>query len=627
MSEYDGKSEEQRKAVKLYRDTLAGCISYCRPYFEQGVRFYRLFRGIMPPEIDGTFSKVMLNHAWAMIETECSKSLRSVLTNPQWFSVEAKTPDLEFQAENARQWLQYQMERVQKIAVTSVPSVQAAHIFGTGYRIYTHKFKVRKTQERVMVTGRFGIPQGFEDKVNITKQSVISGQYADFFTVFPIPGGGQVNAIDDSCSQMVRGVIWIDYMSRKDLEAQANSNPKWNKREMGAMFDRNPSSSEDVSAEYRDKLNDSKGGWYNFRQPEWLNIYNQDNGLDRQYRVGWMWLRDRWIVVGEDQFLLYDDKPLIEDCLPLAKFAGSFDLNEWFGIGLIEMTEDLILSIMLNLNHRLDYLAGTLHPTTWASERIMQALGGDKSLLDPEPYGVNVFPTMANLSTELVRERFPEISQQAFLEDAKMQEWLQMVTGQPNYSTGAQTSVPDNATGIISLIAEGAARSYLRAINIENTGLLDCLWLTMKYGSKYRNDDEIIRVGGSSNQWPWREIPATAISDQYELGIAGTRDMNLQAETFRKMLQLLTTITSIPGLADNPKEAARQTLRKAACFDNVDDIIGKSTDMSGVGGMLPGLGGAADAGGMNTLENQNASLDNRSSVEPSTGRQVLPMGA
>lgn len=617
MPEYLGKSEDEKKALKLYRDTLAACVSYARPYFEQAVRFYRLYRGILPPEIDGTFSKVMINQAWSMVENEVPRSLRSVLTNPLWFGLDADDPSLEIDADHAQKWLLYQMERVQKIAVTSIPTVQSSHIFGNGYRVYSHKFKNKTKTSRESSGNAMGIPYGFRDKKTVKQKSIITGQYADYFTVFPIPGGGMVNAVDDSCSQMVPGVIWIDYMNKNDIESLSKNNPKWNKNEIAELFKIQSSDTSDVTAEFKDKLSDCKGGWYNFKQPEWMSLFSKDDGIERRYRVGWMWLRHRWVVVAEDRFLLYDGPPLIEDCIPLANFKGSFDLNEWWGIGLIEMTEDLILSIILNLNHRLDYLAGTLHPTTWVSERIMQYLGGDKSVLDPEPYGVQVFPTNANLAAELSRERFHDISPQAFVEDDKMTQWLQIVTGQPNYSTGTATPAPDNATGIISLIAEGAARSYLRAINLENTGLLDSLWLTMKFGAKYITDDEVIKISGQKNGWPWMNVSADAITDEYSFNISGTRDLNLQAETFRKMFQIVTGLISQPGLADNPKEAARQMLVKAGCFENVDEIIGKNQPMS-LQGEMPG----AEPGGMPTLENQQSSVENRMTVQPSTGRPL-----
>lgn len=624
MSEYQGKSQKEQDAVKLYRDTLAVSVSYCRPYFEKAVRFYRLFRGILPPEIDGTFSKVMLNFAWSMIENEVSKSLRSVLTNPQWFDVEAEDPSLEFEAANCRKWLKYQMEHVQRLAITGVPTIQATHIFGTGYRIYSHKFKNKKKSYREESGSLMGIPIGFRDKTEITRKSIISGQYADFFTVFPIPGGGQVNSVDDSCSSVVKGLIWVDYMGKKDIEALAKENPRWNKQEIGRLFERKITNSDDVTSEFHDKLSETDGGWYNFRQPEWLNLYDKDNGLDRQYRVGWMWLWDRWIVCAEDEFLLYDGPPMIDDCIPLAKFTGSFDLNEWFGIGLIEMTEDLILSILLNLNHRLDYLAGTLHPTSWVSQRVMDALGGDKSALDPEPYGANVFPNGADIQRELYRERFPDISQQAFIEDDKMQNWLQMVTGQPNYSNGPASQAPDNATGIISLIAEGAARSYLRAINIENTGLQESLWLTLKFGTKYKSETEFIRAPVERGAWPWMAIPADAIDDGYALSISGTRDMNLQAETFRRMALIMQTIVATPGLVANPKEAMRQYMSKSSSFDRVDEIVGQDMPEGAPAGMPP-MGEPGQPSEGNPAANQMASTMNRTTVQPSTGEQVQVM--
>jgi len=64
MAEYSentkGLSDDEKKIVGTYRDSLAISKEFVRPYFDKWVRFYKLFAGILPPEIECTYSKVML---------------------------------------------------------------------------------------------------------------------------------------------------------------------------------------------------------------------------------------------------------------------------------------------------------------------------------------------------------------------------------------------------------------------------------------------------------------------------------------------------------------------------------------------------------------------------------------
>jgi hypothetical protein len=617
VAEYTDLSDDQRRALRTYLDGMEISKEYVKPYFEKFVRHFRLFNGVLPPELDGTFSKIMLNLGFSMVDNEMPRSLRALLGTTDWFSTTANDPSLEEFAPLTRKWLAYQMEYVQRISQSIIPSVQSAHICGTGYRVYGCRMIPKVQKRRIPSEYAMGIPIGYADQIETTPRYVIGGQDVNVFNIWPLPGGGTINSFDDSQATSTDGLIWQSFMTKAEIEANVK-NEQWDGRQAQSLFDKQVSGDKaDPADEYKSQVSDSAIGWHSFTSPSWMErMRSESKDLPCRYRVAWFFMRDKWIVIGEDRFVLYDGEPGLP-FIPVAKFMSSYNLSEWFGKGLIEIVEDLILTTTVLINHRMDYLASTLHPTTYVSERVMEFLGGDKTQLDPEPYKVLTFPTNATISNEIVRERFHEISQQAFYEDNQMGMWMQKIGGQPDLMKGvAGPGTPDaGATGVMSLIQEGTARSMMRAANIEESGIRDSLNITLRLGSIYNViQDSWVRTGGNGG-FAWEKIPPEAIGEDYRIGVSGTRSMTAADQTFRKMIQVAQiALTLPPGIVDNPKAMMKQLIDKSAAFDDVQEIVGSGQQASS---MLPMMAGMPAAGGQTDMENEMRSVNNRNEMTPS----------
>ena len=617
MAEYSentkGLSDDEKKIVGTYRDSLAISKEFVRPYFDKWVRFYKLFAGILPPEIECTYSKVMLWFPYSVIDTEMPISMRSLLS-ANWFDLEAKELRYEPHVQTARKWAQYQLEKVQKINRTIVPTMQNALIFGTGYRWYSHKYTSR-TYKDLMPAGEFmGIPLPPVEQDVTEERGVISGQYCSAFNVFPSPTGGMVNMADDTDEGTCDYVIVQSMMTRKQIEAEVEKG-NFNKQQAGELLKSKADREKDPSYEFRDEILSAGTGWNQFQAPAWVQKMRDKQTMDNfsRYRVAWMFGRDKWCAIGEDRFLLYEGAPLLNR-IPLAKFTPGYDLDNWFGIGLIEPAEDLILSMILNFNHRLDYLAGVFHPPTYVPKALVDELGGDLGAFDPEPYKTLPYAHKqypGGVGEYIFHDRSPEINQQTFIEDGKMTGYLQEILGQDKIDRLQS----ETATVGASLISKSAARSMLRAINMDETGFADCIDLTLRFGDKYENENEIIRTGADG--MPWEEIDHNAITDAYGITVTAAREMDMAEESFKKMLSIAPLFLNDPTIAGRV-ELQRQLLEKSKVFKNVDAILYGSGEMSPMGGMQ----GAVMPGGVPSLQNEMSSTMNRSTRQANTGRQV-----
>ena len=598
--EYRGLNDAQQKAIKEYRSAKDIALDYCRPYFDKFVRFDRLMRGALPEELDGTYSKIMLQIAYAMVENELPRSLRGVLSTSKWFNVRALAPEYELMSDPTNDFLKYQMEYVQRYARSVIPSVQQAHAFGTGYRVYGHRTISKKVKDRVPSGFVMGYPIGFHDEIRPVQRTIVTGEPVGIFDVWPLPGGPFINDFDESSGACCDGLVWHDYRTEDQIKQFMEDGvfDREQCRQLLAMKTPAP----DPAAEYKQQTSDGNTGSGFQPLPEWIRLMRTKEGLPKRFRLSWYFRRDKWIVVGEDKYVLYNDIPLME-CIPIAKFMSSYDQMNFFGKGLIEITEDLILATLLLMCNRFDYLAGTLHPPTWVRESILEHLGGDKSLLDPGPYGIIPFPNnVSDIRTAQFRDRFPDISNQAFIEDEKLNLWMQKIAGQPDYQRGVTGSsgaaMNETSSGIHTLIGEGTARSMMRACTIEETGITDSLYITLKLCSQFYIGDQAVRSNKTPGAWPWESVDWEAIRDGYAIEVTGSRDFTMMEQTFRRMIETSNMLLAIAGVygpqvIEDPKELSRQILENANAFRDIDKIIGNpvssnSTPVNAMTAQIPG---------------------------------------
>lgn len=633
--EYSGHNEEQKQTIRGYRDALQVSEDFVRPYFEKFVRFYKLYAGEIPPELESTFSKVMLWLGMSIVERELPQTVSGILSRKNWFRLSAKDPLMEPYAHNSEKWLQYQIEERQKFASRIIPTIQGTHIFGTGYRLYGHRYATEQVSN--MVNDEImGVPYNFREQSYDKTQVLITGKDVSVFNVFPSPTGCFVNDYDNTDENIVDYVIVMSYPPKSYIESEK----AFDQQEVARLLESRGDAGHDPTEEWKERIAATDTGWHTFTMPEWVRrIRNGELNLEPRYRLAWMFQNrpKKLTVIADDSYILYDG-PMPIKHIPLAKFTSTYHLDNWFGIGMIEPAEDLILSMILNFNHRLDYLAGTLHPPSYVPQELLEELGGDKSIFDPVPYQVIPYSYTRfqnQISSAVYRDRYPDISDQAFLEEDKMGAFLQEITGHPSLFKGQSSPVTGDigATGIVSLISQGTARTMYRAANVENSGIAESLQLTLAYGDEYINEDQTIPIREGADGWPWMRIPRKAIADKFGVTVDISRGHNMAEEAFKKMLATAPIILNNPAVR-NQVEVIRQILDKGG-WDKIESILSAPPMGMQQEQMMPPQMGQPQQQrpvgqppqqrqppGIPAAQNDMRSQMNRNTVEPNTGRPV-----
>jgi len=609
---YAGKTKEQKDDIRDFRVALEINRDFNRPFFQDGVRYYRLFAGVLPPEIDGTFSKVMLSFPYAIVDTELVQYMKAMMMGDEWLRARALSHRYEPDAKTVTRWLKFQMQKVQQFQKTAIPTMQSTSIFGNGYRLYSHSY-VKKTVEEsvanVIEMGMVDPAQPVRKEKRTISRGVIAGEYINYFNVLPSPSGGEVNPSPGTLEAGLDNLIVYVYPTKEWFEGEVKKG-NFDKDETARMLKTNGTNiSADHTMEYKQELTNFNSGWNQFSTPEWIQKMNSmHSNLTHRYRAAFFFQRDKWMVIGEDNYVLYSGKPLLDNGIwPLANFRSGYDLDSFHGVSLLGVVEDLLISMILNFNMRLDYLAGKFYPPKYAPQALIDELGGDTSALDWQPYKVIPYQHQAyagRLQEMIFSDESADMDQQAFVEQDQMNNYLEDVIAQH----GSESISGNTATVGQSLISKDVARSMQRALIVDETGVRDSASLTLLFGAKYVNDNEIIDTGADG--LPWEKIDHQAINEGYGIEVAGARSMVQAEETFKRQLSVAPMLLGDPDIRGQV-EMKRQILSQGR-FKDVDLIVNGAPDRR----PTPQNTGRKMPGGVPSSQNEARSVRDASTVTP-----------
>ena len=623
-SEFAGLSEEQKATMRRVEDAIEDSADFVRPYWDKALRQVNLSNGKLPKELDATNTKLMTNTAFSTVQNEIPRLVASLMSQKEFFHLEAEDFQLEQHAAAATEWLNFMVRKKNRIWPNMLPTMQWAATVGNGYRAVTH-MAVPKTWTTRQAKGTIGShPFGFHTVENVKTELKIVAQNVSYWSIMPSRNGGTINGFDQTMESAIEWLNWIDYKTSSKLKGFQGKKGFLSDqiaKMIGGPGTDAQSDPHAVDLIYKSDDELSRNDGDSNQSPTSIELNNaQRNGSMGRYRTIWTFFRDKWVLTGyanNRRYLLFDSPPLL-DWFPIANYKHTMDFDNFFGIGMIEKVEDVILGQLLNFNLRLDYLAQTMHPDTWIRDDLLKKNPAQD--LDPSPYGVHTFPAkVKDIQQALWRDRFPEISQQAFLEDTFFKQILQEVTAQPNYTKGlggAGTLANETASGILALIEEGTAQSTLRALTLEYTGMQDELMLFLKYGKKYIARKQTIRRIASDQGFPWRDIDPDVITDGYGIELDGTRQLLHKQEIVKRIITVLPMLLQNPAVPGQ-REMLRQSLNTMDIFQDVESILGPASPGLLAQGALQGAaqqGGGLDVtaglGGASTVTNQAQSLDN-----------------
>jgi len=509
------------KTVKKFRDLFLLASENCQPHFEQAARMYALFRGMKPWQLQGTSAQIMVNLAFAMVEERKIKLKKNIFGGEDFLSLDALHPRYESGREQAEAWLRNTLRDESQINILESidPTLQSALVMGNGYRMpFARKNKDGKWY--------------------------VSSRDVDFFQILPIPGGGKINPQDSQADDALPGFFHIDWMEDSQIKA-LSAFPGYRKDAAEELFKSGAVVESGVDNQYRAISNIIGSVNYGQGRNNWRTRINDitpegDNGRRRRV-VNWFSRADnKWRIIAQDLYMVYEGPlPMGDGILPLVNYKITNDFSSFWGIGAIEMVEDLIVAYLLNKNYRIDHLAGVMFPSTWIRDDLMA--GRPESDFYQRPYAIHTFPrTVTKLADAMTVDRRPEVSPQTFLEDNDFKSLMETVGGAPNMAEtlGGSNAVGSSATGTLSFINQASGRVDAESVLLEYGGVSQEARQLLILAGKYISDEDFIRNAKSPNGTGWMSVDAENLGDFYVVKTNGVKNTSDAQQKFSRLLSL-----------------------------------------------------------------------------------------
>ena len=587
--------------VLKFRNVFQIDIDACKPQWQTTSRLMQLYRGLLPEELNGTFSKIMLNTAFSIVQERIGLLHRNIFAKEYGSpSLDASSPYFELLRPQAEDWLRDMVHHPSKLNMPAeflartLPDVCVA---GTAFRM--------------PYIARMPDPEKKGKYV-----SKINSKHVDFFQIVPAANGGQINPIDRMSEDVLSHFHWIDWWTNDQIKGLEKFKG-FDKEQAAMAMKAKPSSNEDYEQSYKEIGNVIGGVNYGGSQTDWRTRMEDIEGVSGRKRVVFYFQRDHLTIIVQDRYKIYSgDGPLSDHKLPLSVYQCCPFGNSVYGISGIEMVEDLIRAMMMNFNFRQDYLAKLMFPTKWIRSDIVSAKS--KASFQDTPYAVHEFPVGTNIKEALWVDRMPEITPQSFQDEASYKQFLQDNYGLTDYSRGSPGRITDNrtATGLMTMVQQAQGRLTTESFILEKFGLAQELQLILSFGAKYMLEDEDVRISGKDGGWNWTSIESEAISDSYTVQTHGTRYMQEKDQNFQKIMQLYPLWNQDPMI--DQMELRKQTAQAAMVFQDLDRLIVEPPPMPTDPLAAPGAAGEAGAGqGSLTTNNREGRMQERTTVLPS----------
>ena len=596
MGQTDTPDSEVDEEVRDFRAEFQLSSAFCKPHFELAARHYALWRGRKPWQLEGTASKIMLNTAFALCQDRIPKLKKNIFGGENFVSLDSLHPRFDSGREQAEAWLRnlYKDESQLNILAEIEPTLQSAVTIGTGYRMPF----ARKTKD-----GRWQM----------------SERDIDFFQLLPAPTGGRINPQDRNHDDCLPYFFYVDWMTNEQIKAMS-SFPGYQKDEAKKCFASKIENTGSIDNQY-EEISDIIGGInYGTGKNDWrtqMNDTERGKKTGRRRVVHWF-RRDKWIIVAQDTFKIYSGPPPMgEGLLPLNIWRIANDFSNFFGIGSLEMVEDLIIAALMNFGYRMDHLGRVMFPTKWIRSDVMA--GKPESEFFDRPLAIHEFPmSVQRFDQAVVYDRAPEVTDQTFIEEDRLTAMLEKISGAPDYSQamGGSHSIGNTATGFVNMVNQIAGRVESESMLLEHGGLAQGARLLLILADKYINDEEFIRTPKSANGTGWMSIDPDYLTDGYIVKTHGTKTTSDQEQAFQRMMALYPMWNQDPQI---DQFDLKTTIADASGVPNLTKVVMPPQPENSPLGGPPQSSAASSPGGLTSpqnLANRTRATQERSSVKP-----------
>ena len=563
--------------IGSYIEAFQLSLEYARNTWDTAITLYELWRLKKFAALERTHSKIAIHLHHSMVQDRAPKILNNVWSDKNLVSLKARSPQSEPFKEYNELWLRDLLAK-QNLMYSGLSTVQMSLIAGTAYRLPTVTWSKTRDSDRL--------------------RPVIGTRNLDFFSVLPAPKGGQINPDGPDTSNCVPWVFVIDTMPESKMKKLAEKGI-FDKEAVGKMLDSTPGRVAYPEDQYKDQFNKANAVSFG-GSTAWRNRIASLTPIDRERRIVHWLIRgtDKHYIIGEDAFLLYDGPPEMLDehgnaVWGLSKYVTCPDGDNWFGIPFLQTVDDMLRAIIMNTNLRFDNLIQTIFPVSWYRDDIVGS--APLSSFRRRPFDIKKFPmSVKNISEAIYHDHGKDIPQQAFLDEDRLKAMLQKVAGAAETTSSLGDVIGNKtATGVTTIMNEIMGRPMMESIAFEMGGFKAECEILMHLAREFVKDSSYVRAPNSQDGFPWAEIPAEYLTDDWIVETHGTQYLQEKNIQFQKMMAFFPFINNSPVW--NQYDAHRDAAKIADIFPDVEKDLNPIQPAASMGAPAApgGMGGAA----------------------------------
>lgn len=465
-------------------------------------------------------------------------------TDSSFFTVDAKHPSSEINANLVKSWLLDQLEEMNFITKFGVFLKQLVVMGNSAAAVYWKRVN-RKVIEKIQVPvyDNDGTPVGIEEKEIEVERLVYDGPEFEAINIFDI-------VFDPSCSNWEDGMVI--HRSYRTIE-QVKNNPVYNDTDDIEVVDNTKIDRYSLNSDIDDVSH----------QPDnMVKLYSAYG----DFKIGDKVYYDYIAVVANDKHLIrfesnpYPEKPFI--------FCTYEQIpNQLYGIGVIEPGLGIQNLVNTFSNQKADVMSLIINGM-WAYV--------DDGIIDPEEIVAKPGALIAVKDPQNIKPLHPDTTVTiSYNEIAQLKSEYQEVTGATKYFTGGPSvDFRKTATEVAALQSAGVVRFSEVIQNVEQNALKRAIRLVFAYNTVFNESQGTTSI--INNPYgPMYDHGRTIFMDAYNFRVIGANSSISRDIRVNKLIEFIQMVGSSPIVAQqvNLMELIRQLYRELGFKDENNVFI------------------------------------------------------
>lgn len=569
-------NDKERQQLRKYLDRIEAAENWRdSAYKDLWQRCYKRYRNYVDKLYDPNTgreikdrSNISIPYTFTQVETVLPRLVESLFAARPYVTVKGREPSDEPNAKNMETLLDWQMNERLDIQDIFHKGLKEMCIYGTAVAYVGWKYKERKVIRRQLQTLLDENNNPIIEVDPTTGEEVEIADYAAVEVTETVWDDPDVKFID-------LGLFFVDPNATDIDDARYCGHVAYlTKSELEDMAERDESMKlkwDEIPKDYRkNNVRNERMAAVGLPSVQEENVHDDD---DRLYEVHYYWEDDKEVIIINRAYLAKDgDNPYWHKKKPYVKDVYTEVPHEFYGIGLVEMIEDLQDELNAERNMRIDYRAMNLR-RMWKVRRGANIKLSDLRWRQNGIIRVDEMDDLQEIETA-------HIGNDSFNQEGVIKQDIRDTTGAHDVVMGTSGG---SATATETMTKDNNASIRFRLIisSVEKRLLVGVTNLMIKNNQQFIDRDLVFRVTGEEDEWV--EMSPEDIQGQFDLMAAGSSVEPLaNKEAFKqRMIELYGVLSSDPFMQMYP-EKRRNLLKKVLeAFDikNTEELLPSEEDL------------------------------------------------